>query len=87
MWLEKEEIGKMINEMEERMMERFCEEFRNLRLEILQKDKEWKEEKKEIGQKMETLERKIKVRNQIGGKGERSRGSGGGEYRRLHRPG
>jgi len=60
MWLEKEEIGKMINEMGEKMMERFCEEFRNLRLEILQKDKEWIEEKKEIGLKMETMERKIK---------------------------
>lgn len=34
MWLEKEGIGKMINEMGEKMMERFYEEFRNLRLEL-----------------------------------------------------
>lgn len=45
--MEKEGIGKMINEMGEKMMEKFCEEFRNLRLEILQRDKEWREERKE----------------------------------------
>lgn len=78
MWLEKEDIGKMINEMGEKMIERFCQEFRNLRLEIWQRDKEWREERKEIGMKMETLEKKDKrIRNQIGRKGEGGRESGG----------
>lgn len=58
--MEKEGIGKMINEMGEKMMERFYEEFRNLRLEIWQRDNEWREERKEIGLKMEVMEKKIK---------------------------
>jgi len=82
MWLEKEEIGKMINEMGEKMMERFCEEFRNLRLEILQRDKEWREEKKEIGHKIETMERKIKeLETRLGEREKVAEGVGVGRIR------
>ncbi|KMQ90633.1 hypothetical protein RF55_9532 [Lasius niger] len=81
MWFGKEEIGKMIserfNELGEKLIKRLCEELRQFKVELWQKERKWREEKKKMGEKLEALEKKVSIlENRIeegakGGGGER----------------
>lgn len=63
----KEELGKIIDEMGNKIMERFNEELGKLK--IWQRKREWREEKREMGLKIESLEKKVLELETRGGGG------------------
>jgi len=63
----KEELDKMIGEMGNKIMERLSEELGKLK--IWQREKEWSEEKREMGLKIESLEKRVlKLEARVGGR-------------------
>jgi len=74
----KEELGRLIGEMGEKLMERFSEEMGKLRLEIRQREREWREERRGMVVKIESLEKRVMELEARVGEGMRE-GGGTGE--------
>lgn len=60
------ELGKMIGEMGNKIMERLNEELGKLK--IWQREREWREDKREMGLKIESLEERVlELETRVGG--------------------